>query len=215
MTEKIKASIISAVTEIIVTHPIDYVKTILQNNNNINYREALKTPYKGLTSRLIGIVPMRVLFWNSLEYFKSNNYNKLNASILTSIIQTTVDYPIEQIKTQKMIHNCNFIDSFRNVKIIPSCGVHLFRNIGFTVCVNHAIQIDPNSLYLGAVGGFAGSLLTHPLDSLKTWYQAGNKNFPKSWTLKRYMTGWQYRCSVSFLSMNIGWIVFNRLKENI
>ena len=54
MTEKIKASIISAVTEIIVTHPIDYVKTILQNNNNINYREALKTPYKGLTSRLIG-----------------------------------------------------------------------------------------------------------------------------------------------------------------
>ena len=68
---------------------------------------------------------------------------------------------------------------------------------------------------MGAVGGFAGSLLTHPLDSLKTWYQAGNKNFPKSWTLKRYMTGWQYRCSVSFLSMNIGWIVFHRLKENI
>ena len=41
MTEKIKASVVSAVTEIIVTHPIDYVKTILQNNN-INYKEESK-----------------------------------------------------------------------------------------------------------------------------------------------------------------------------
>ena len=133
--------------------------------------------------------------------------------MLTSLIQITIDYPVEQIKTQKMIHNCNFIESFKNVKILPSCSTHLIRNIGFTICLNQAIQMDPNSLYSAAIGGFIGSVITHPLDSLKTWYQAGNQHFPVHWNVKTFMTGWHYRCCVSFLSMNVGWIVFNGIKN--
>ena len=103
----LNASIVSAITEVIATHPIDYVKTVMQNNSkNLKYDEIkslLKTPYKGVSSRLIGIVPMRVLFWNSLEYFKNKGFNPYHSAIFTSLIQTTVDYPIEQIKTQKKL----------------------------------------------------------------------------------------------------------------
>lgn len=209
----IKASVISAVTEVITTHPIDYVKTILQNNKNINYFEVLKTPYKGLSSRLIGIVPMRILFWNSLDYFHNNGFNPYTSGILTSIVQTSVDYPIEQAKTQKIINNRSIIESFKNIKIGPAIATHLSRNMIFAVVVNSIIQKDKNSLYNGAVGGLIGSIVTHPLDSLKTWYQSGNYNYPKHWCLKDYMSGWNYRCGVSLISMNIGWIIYHRLKE--
>jgi hypothetical protein len=215
----LNASIVSAITEVISTHPIDYVKTIMQNNSrNLNYNEIkslLQTPYKGVSSRLIGIVPMRVLFWNSLEYFKNKGFNPCYAAICTSLIQTTVDYPIEQIKTQKIINNCSIFQSFNNVKITHAVSTHLIRNIGFAVCFNSIIQKDPDSFYYGAVGGFVGSVITHPFDSLKTWYQSGNKIYPTPWRINNYMKGWNYRCGISLISMNVGWIIYHRLKDKI
>ena len=89
---------------------------------------------------------------------------------------------------------------------------HLLRNVFFAICVNKIIQIDPNSTYHAAIGGFIGSILTQPFDNLKTWYQSGNLNFPKKWNFKNYMIGWNYRASVSLLSMNIGWVTFNKVK---
>ena len=70
-TINIKASIISGICEVILTHPIDYVKTIVQNKSKLQFKDLIKGSYKGLSSRLIGIVHMRILFWNSLEYFKA------------------------------------------------------------------------------------------------------------------------------------------------
>ena len=64
----IKASVISGISEVILTHPIDYTKTVVQNKSNPLFKELIKDSYKGLSSRLFGIVPMRMLFWNSLEY---------------------------------------------------------------------------------------------------------------------------------------------------
>jgi|AntAceMinimDraft_5_1070358.scaffolds.fasta_scaffold02291_12 hypothetical protein len=213
----LKASAISAIIEVIVTHPIDYIKTVIQNNNKkLNFNEIqilLKTPYKGVISRLYGIVPMRILFWNSLEYFKNKNYNSYQSALFTSFIQTTVDYPIEQIKTQKIINNCNSLQAFNNIKMECAISTHLIRNIGFAVCVNSMIQKDPNSLYYGAIGGFVGSIITHPFDSLKTWYQSGNKYYPMHWNINNYIKGITYRCSISLISMNVGWIIYYRLKN--
>ena len=166
-----------------------------------------------MSSRLVGIVPMRILFWGSLDYFESKGFNPITAAIATSMIQTSIDYPIEQIKIQKMVNNKNIISSFKNIKFTPSITFHLCRNIGFAVFVNILIKKNKDSIYLGAIGGVLGSIISHPFDSLKTWYQSGNKNFPKHWKLKNYMQGWQYRCTISLLSMNIGWIVYYRLKK--
>ena len=71
----------------------------------------------------------------------------------------------------------------------------------------------PESIYYGAIGGFTASLLTHPFDSLKTWYMSGNKSFPIKWTFENYMRGWYYRSGVSLISMNIGWIIYYRLSK--
>ena len=215
----LNASVISAITEVVTTHPIDYLKTVIQNNPHklkfSEIKESLKTPYKGVSSRLIGIVPMRVIFWNSLDYFKRKGLNAYNAAILTSIIQTSVDYPIEQVKTQKIINNNKFTNSFKNIKISHALSTHLIRNMGFAVCVNSIIQKDPNSFYYGAFGGFLGSLITQPLDSLKTWYQSGYHKFPVHWKFSDYMRGWQYRCGVSLIGMNVGWIIYHRLKDKV
>lgn len=215
---RMKASLISGIMEVGVTHPLDYIKTILQsksgtvNGNKFHTLGLLKTPYKGISSKLAGTVPMRILFWCSLDYFNSNGFSPVSSAFLTSVLQTVIDYPIEQIKTQRMVNNKKFYNSFENINFKLAILPHLLRNIGFTISVYSIIQFDQNSTYHAGIGGFIGSILTQPLDNLKTWYQSGNINYPKHWKLNNYMVGWNYRASVSLLSMNIGWITFNKVK---
>ncbi len=217
-TTRIKASIISGIMEVGVTHPLDYIKTVLQSrtgankNSSIRTIKLLKTPYKGITSKLIGTIPMRILFWCSLDNFNNKGYSPITSAFFTSIIQTIIDYPIEQIKTQKMVHNKRINESFKNINFYGAIIPHLFRNICFAITVNCIIQTNPDSSYHGAIGGFIGSILSQPLDNLKTHYQSGNISFPKDWKLKNYMVGWNYRASVSLLSMNIGWVTYHKVK---
>lgn len=212
---RVKSSIISGIIEVVSTHPLDYAKTLLQNKNNtVTIQQFLKNPYKGVSSRVIGIIPMRMLFWNSITFFKENGYKPISAGILTASIQTLVDYPIEQIKIQKMINNSSIKNAFLNSNIYTGFSLTLTRNIGFAVVLNKVIDGKDGSYYHGAIGGFAGAVLTHPLDSLKTWYQSNNNTYPKHWTYNDYYKGWYFRAGISLISMNIGWLVYSKLQNH-
>jgi len=214
MENRIKSSLISSVIEVFATHPLDYAKTLLQNNTkNVTLQDYLKNPYKGLTSRLIGVAPMRILFWNSITYFKERNIHPILAGVYTASIQTTIDYPIEQMKIQKMIHNQSPLKAFKQKNLMKGFGLTLSRNMGFAMVLNSCIHNKDGSYYHGAIGGFMGAVLTHPLDSLKTWYQAGNHHYPKNWKFNDYYKGWYFRAGISLISMNIGWIVYSKLQE--
>jgi Mitochondrial carrier protein len=215
---RVKSSVVSGVIEVFATHPLDYAKTILQNSDQSkikgSFQDFLRNPYRGVISRLFGIVPMRILFWNSITYFKERGYDPITAGSLTAIIQTSVDYPIEQIKTQMMLHNENgLMAAFRKPNLFKGYMYNLTRNMGFAIVLNICIDGHDGSYYHGAVGGFLGSVVTHPLDSLKTWYQAGNKNYPTHWTMRNYWNGWHLRAGISLISMNIGWFVFSTLSK--
>ena len=206
MEKKIKASLISSFVEVSVTHPIDYLKTLKQNNN-YSFKKFLNNPYKGVSSRFIGVAPMRLIYWNSISFFKERNFSSLQTGVYASSLQTIVDYPIEQIKIRKMV-NSNSI--FKNSNHFIGFSTLLARNIGFCVTFVSCVNFIDNDYYSGAVGGLLGAFITQPFDSLKTYYQSGNKKFPK-WNLYKYMIGWQHRCLISMLSMNIGWYIFNNM----
>ena len=104
------------------------------------------------------------------------------AGIYTASIQTNVDYPIEQ----KIIHNQSALNAFNQKNLTKSFVLTLLRNMGFTIVLTSCIHNNDDSMIRCAIGGFMGSILTHPLDSLKTWYQAGNKNYPIQWIINDY-----------------------------
>ena len=212
----IYSSFISGSIELSVVYPLEYLKTIVQNNKHLSYKDYkryMRTPYRGVGVKMIGFVPMRVGFWNGMDYFNRNGYGVIKSGVYTAGLQTLIDYPIEQIKTQRVLNDVNMRNAFYDVKFMPSFGVHLMRNMIFMGVLNSVIESDRDSMYVGGVGGLVGSLITQPLDTLKTWYQSGKKSYPVGWGFKDYMRGWQYRGVISLLSMNIGWLVFSRLNK--
>jgi hypothetical protein len=196
----LKASIFSSFIELAITHPIDYLKTLKQNNIKNSLSILKQNPYVGIKSKLYGNLPMRLIFWNSIEYGKNNNLSKIESSLLGASLQTIIDYPIEIYKINKMNKNS------LNKLFLPSFGFHYLRNVGFTLTFITLSSINP------ALAGLTGALITQPLDSLKTYYQSGNIKYPTTWNLKDYFKGGMFRCSISFISMGIGSYVFNQLK---
>jgi hypothetical protein len=161
---------IAGITEVTFTHPIDLLKTRMQNarlqNNPIKHpSQYLKLLYKsngirgiysGYLPRFIGIVPMRFVYWgtqNNCNYYFSTNtsLSHSNVLILSGIIggaaQTLVDNPIEAIKTRMMTDNTRkltFGQTINNIQCkklsFPGFYPTLFRNIGFATVLNYGLN---------------------------------------------------------------------------
>ena len=98
---------ISGVVEVICTHPIDLVKTKLQEASQKNiviknpiqyfyskYRfYGLQYLYTGFIPRIIGIIPMRLVFWGvqgtSNEYLKKYNLMLLQTVYFGKVLNQT------------------------------------------------------------------------------------------------------------------------------
>ena len=73
---------LSGLVEVLVTHPIDYLKIKKQEYKQMGkeFNVLSVKPYKlytGLVPRLIGVAPMRVIFWGTQDSTRLllNKYN--------------------------------------------------------------------------------------------------------------------------------------------
>lgn len=265
------ASSFSGIFEVLISHPLDRVKTEMQimtlNNsksnsksntfnsktsvisgiNNIYQTKKIQGFYSGILPRLVGIVPMRLMYWSSMtissdyiSYNKSHLENNLNKYIpnpisnltinlipglITGLTQSIIDNPIEVAKIKLMSGSSDI----KINNLYQGFGYLLGRNILFAIPVAYSIKTygKENGFLAGAVGGLIGSIISHPLDVIKTErqrYKADNKpNNLKKITLGKLalenpsylMTGLSMRCGLSFINMGIGFVVFNYLYRQL
>lgn len=226
---------LSGILEILVTHPIDYIKTIKQkysqNNKNFNLYNFIKNNknlYKGIKPRIIGIIPMRVTFWGVQDstntYLKNTNYNKITKGLMIGLnggfCQALIDNPIEIIKIQQM--NNQQISLLNVIKNNYGFFPTLYRNIGFSICtgtilLQNKTNNNCHNFILSASAGLIGSIITHPFDYIKTELQREKKQINTFKILKYYLksnpyylfTGLSNRCLLNVFSMGIGYLAYD------
>ena len=245
---KYYAGAISGVIEVGLTHPLDYVKTkrqeYIQNKLSLKnfyrnlYNGNMKILYTGVFSRLLGVIPMRLTFWgvqgSTYDYLISNNINsKFNFLLIGTLggaAQSLIDNQIEMIKINKMTNKkINIKDILRFKGFAPT----MYRNIIFANCIayscfnlKHDNDIDKFTYSAGA--GFIGSVITQPLDYVKTikhrsehTYLHGQniKNLNTLQILKKVskdnpknlFTGLIPRSGLSFFTMGIGFMAYDKI----
>tara|TARA_B100001989_G_C24493213_1_gene440729 strand:+ start:78 stop:836 length:759 start_codon:yes stop_codon:yes gene_type:complete len=248
MEKNYYAGAISGLIEVVTTHPIDYIKTKRQEfiQNNLSTKNFIRKIYKnnifnfytGMSSRLIGIIPMRLTFWgvqsNINNYLKfnsiNNTYNFLIIGSIGGFFQTILDNQIELYKISKITNKKITIKNLiKNDGFIPT----LYRNIGFAnfisyVCFNDKYKTDNNftKFYYSSFAGLIGSFTTQPFDFIKTIKQSNyskQNEFLKNLSTfkiliyycnknpKILFTGGLYRCILSFFTMGIGFVAYDNL----
>ena len=196
----IKASILSSIIEVFYTHPIDVIKTHQQNSKKFKFNSSL---FKGINIRAFGIIPIRTFFWTGQTIANNNGINKsFQKALFVSLIQTSIDTPIENFKIKK-IYNLKKINLYNG--FIP----HYLRNSIFIYSFLKSNDFIENKLIAGAVGGFTGSFLSHPLDTYKTMIQSNQRYIIKNYTA--WFNGLSARCLICTLSMTIGNWSYNYL----
>lgn len=238
---------ISGLTELLLIHPIEYYKTVKQHNEKYistsfidflkeRYRNnGIKGLYKGFVPRILGIVPMRTVFWGTL--YQSDKYlsdilsEKKLVYVLSGCIagsvQTIIDCPIESLKTKNMTSNISIVKNFNFNGFTPN----ILRNMGFAAIFNYQKNTMKNNLvkeenvkltffenlYVGCISGFLASFTTQPLDYLKTKMQEKNASNLKLKevflnTAKKnpllFFSGTMPRVSISCISMAVGLSIF-------
>ena len=244
INHKFIAGGISGIVEVLCTHPIDLIKTKLQETSQKN--KIIKNPinffynnyklhgiqymYQGFIPRIMGVVPMRLIFWgvqgNCNEYLQQYNISDTKRLILSGIIggtaQTLVDNPIETIKIRQMTSvnkSYNISKNLSNNILFVGFGPTLVRNSLFAAIFNYTVNISQSENYginfiKGAIGGFIASIITQPIDYIKTEKQriTNHQRTIRDIIVSDYkflMTGTMHRGILGFLNMGIGITVYS------
>ena len=242
---------ISGLIEISFIHPIEYFKTIIQyNNKKINFKNFIKTTYsengirslyKGFLPRVIGIVPMRVIFWGSMysseNYLSTTSIDKKYIYPLSGLIaggaQTLIDCPMESLKTKMMTSNACISNSINFNGFVPN----IIRNAGFAVIFNHQKNIMKqnyfdkgkqinfiDNFYIGCTSAIGATVITQPFDYIKSKMQEKlEKKVPMRIVIYNtfkhnpllFFKGTLPRVSIVCISMAIGLPVFELVNNSL
>lgn len=250
------AGSVSGIIECISTHPLDLIKTKIQNSylnnsniqgnimsyicNDIYKKDNVFGFYRGITPRLIGIIPLRITYWsvinktnhilcdkNDSSYMK---FTKLTASgIFGGFVQTLIDNPIEVFKVKMMTSDAKTLDVIKGIvkskPRFPGLKVTMYRNIPFTVSTNVCVFWNNdttliNQFLYGALGGFIGSIITQPIDYYKTQLQRHCiKEININWKeiIRKnpaiLWSGGLFRVILNITNMGIGSVCFNQVYQ--
>ena len=179
---------ISGMTGIILSHPVDSIKTSIQTNNK-NFIFNFKNLYKGLTSPLIGVGIEKAIVFGTYNYCKNNNLNIPTSGAISGLTASLIVSPYERIKIMKQT---NQVVSFKQI-ISPS---FLFKGLsatftrevpGFAIYFstyeylknhfytkkNKDISII-SSFVFGGISGSMAWIFIYPQDRIKTILQSNN-----------------------------------------
>lgn len=192
--------------EVTLNHPLEYIKTQYQNGiklNNIKFNKQLYI--NSLIPRYTTIIPMRTIFWSSLHYNEKYKNNIITTTLITTKLQTLIDFPSEQIKTKQIMYkNISIRDCFKCNYVYYGYIHNLFRNGIFLYFYLYFTQNEKNNLNI-IYGSFSGILMSQPFDGLKTIYQTGNKDIiKKRINSSLFYKGLTFRLSITTLSMILG-----------
>ncbi len=213
---------ISGMTGIILSHPVDSIKTHYQTqkNNNIKFKYSVSNLYKGITSPLFGVGLEKALVFGTYNYVKNISNNIPLSGAISGLVASIIVSPYERIKIMKqtnqkiILSNClkpNFIFkglSATFTREIPGFAIyfstyeglknHFYNNSNSNS--NTSISI-PASFIFGGISGITAWIFIYPQDRIKTIIQSQTnktnirdiiKNIYNTGGLKQFYKGFSF-----------------------
>lgn len=239
---------LSGIVEVTIGHPLDTLKTKIQQLSLMekpsSFRHATADIYKnggmqafysGYTPRIIGIMPMRLVYWGTMrtmnEHVNSPGFadqpylvKRLLPGFVTGTVQSLVDNPIEVLKIRMMTGASGTSMNTLTKGFLPTT----LRNIVFAVPVALCVTEFGNdhAFLAGAGGGLIGSVLSQPLDVIKTEMQRFQQgpggvtkktmmqvvidiNAQPGGKVQIFMAGVSMRGALSVTNMGIGYLAYD------
>jgi len=180
---------ISGATGLLCSHPIDTIKTNIQNGTKIHWN--LRSLYRGVTPPLFGMMMEKSIvfgvYQNTITVLNknNNNYELLNRGISGAAAGFACSFVVTPVDRLKILYQTNqksYRGNFNIFNLYRGFSNTLTREVpGFAIYFNvyeslkNLTKNDTNIYYhfmYGAVSGASAWAFIYPMDLIKTRVQA-------------------------------------------
>ena len=190
---------VSGMCGILLSHPIDTIKTHIQTGNKLNtLNPSFKNLYKGISAPLIGVGIEKAIVFGTYNYMKSITDNIPLSGAISGLTASIVISPYERIKILKQnsqviqFKDLNIRFLFKGLSAtftreVPGFAIYfsVYEYLKKTNFTNHNKQIDYTSSFLyGGLSGLTAWTCIYPQDKIKTIFQSGTENNKNNNTIK-------------------------------
>jgi hypothetical protein len=198
---------ISGMVGILISHPVDSIKTHYQTQKNIKmFKYTASNLYKGIMSPLFGVGLEKALVFGTYNYFKNVTNNIPLSGAVSGLVASMIVSPYERIKIMKqtnqkiILSNClkpNFIFkglSATFTREIPGFAIYFstyegLKNYFYNNNISNNISI-PASFVFGGLSGITAWVFIYPQDRIKTIIQSHTNNISINTLIRNiYKTG--------------------------
>lgn len=200
--------LISGINAIIVSHPIDTIKTNIQESKKINYN--FKNLYRGLSAPLVGVGLEKTVVFGVFETTKPYTQSDVISGGLSGMLASFIVTPFERIKIlfQTNQGNWNLLKNNLNFKFMfQGLSATFYRETpGFAIYFSVYNYLKNNmiknnnqislveSFCFGAIAGSVSWVFIYPQDRIKTHVQAiSNRKINFTQGLKEILANGGYR----------------------
>ena len=178
---------ISGMCGIVLSHPVDTIKTHIQTGNKLNtFKPSFTNFYKGISAPLLGVGIEKAIVFGTYNYMYSKTDNIPLSGAISGLVASLVVTPYERIKILKQ--NLQVINyKALNIKFLyKGFTPTFFREMpGFAIYfttyeylkkktfTDYNKKIDYTSSFLyGGISGVTSWIFIYPQDKIKTILQS-------------------------------------------
>ena len=176
---------------VIISHPIDTIKTHIQNGNKFSsFKPSFTNFYKGISAPLLGVGLEKAIVFGTYNYMFSKTDNIPLSGAISGLVASFIVTPYERIKILKQnsqvftFKDINTKFLFRGLSATftreaPGFAIYFstyeyLKKKNFTM---HNKKIDYISSFIyGGISGLSAWLFIYPQDKIKTIMQSEKEN---------------------------------------
>lgn len=180
---------IAGMTGILLSHPIDSVKTHIQTGNALrDFKLGFRNLYRGLLPPLLGVGLEKAVVFGTYNYFNNQLDNIPLAGAIAGFSAAVIVAPYERLKilrqnkigVNRQELTMKFL--FRGLgatwtREIPGFAIYfsVYESLKYRNHTQHGQDIKLyNSFFYGGIAGVAAWIFIYPQDRIKTILQASN-----------------------------------------
>jgi solute carrier family 25 carnitine/acylcarnitine transporter 20/29 len=186
MDSYIKGSV-SGMFGVLLSHPIDTIKTARQSNFKLNYN--FLNLYKGIVPPLIGVGLEKALVFGTYQLLRKHQVNVPVSGAIAGFIATFIVTPYERLKilkqtSQNSTNSTNLYKGFSAtfIREVPGFSIYFMSYHTLKDYYNDKVNLKSNKLppeisfLFGGISGSMAWIFIYPQDRIKTIIQSSNHN---------------------------------------